>query len=166
MLFCTQKQRKGQDMSKPMKRKQAPRKERRAYGETLKILIETIERLGENTTFEDVQSVLEMEKRRAQQWLHKQKQAGYIAYDTGYTNMRIVKYPPSMKKHEEIIKQHAKALYEWKQKEYLKLYLDGVALVNGTTLKSSDRVKQNDINYKVLSRIDDPIVLEVLQQGE
>lgn len=153
-------------MSQPMKRRQAPKKERRAYGATIKKVIELIETLGENTTFEDIQNVLEMEKCRAQQWLHKQRYAGYIAFETGYKNIRIVKYPPSMKKHEEIIKQHAKALYEWKQKEYLKLYLDGIALVHGATLKSSDRVKQNDINYKVLSRIDDPVILEVLQLGE
>lgn len=153
-------------MSQPMKRRQAPKKERKAYGATIKKVIETIETLGENTTFEDIQNALELPKRRTEKWLQQQRYAGYIAFETGYKNIRIVKYPPSMKKHEEIIKQQAKALYEWKQKEYLKLYLDGIALVHGATLKSSDRVKQNDINYKVLSRIDDPVILEVLQLGE
>lgn len=119
-----------------------------------------------NITIEDIAELIGYTLTDAKKHMKRYRKNGCIGFDDDFNNFIVLQ--ESLEEKERKLKEISKELYQWKQSEYLKMYLDGRKLVNGTGLRATERVKQNELNYKILKAIDDPIVLTILQeeQGE
>lgn len=125
----------------------------------INIIRDTIYKFEEATTIDIIAKNLHVPAKQAKRYVQKYKSTRYITYDTDYINFRVLK-------DNRMNKNINAELATWKQKQTVDLYYSGLEIINNRAIRATDRVKQIEINAKLLKSIDSVDAWEHIQRLE